>query len=150
MSAKVFIQIVKKVDDQYFLLKKGRNLSSFCRVVEGRISIKCGEGNINYLTKLCSLDSLLKWEVVSVATIFGVYVLLLSQCCCFYNTLSSGKYTQSWSPKPLLYKMAPIRNPYGAIGVCHIRLLVKQNWAIQRSVDLLLLLKPCICSRWLA
>lgn len=95
MRAKVFIQIVKKVDDQYFLLKKGRNLSSFCRAVEGRISIECGKGNINYLTKLCSLDSLLKREVISVATIFGVYVLLLSQCRCFYNTLLGGKYTQS-------------------------------------------------------
>lgn len=60
MRAKAFIQKVKKVDDEYFLLKKGRSLSSFCRAVEGRISIECGKENINYLTKLCSLDSLLK------------------------------------------------------------------------------------------
>lgn len=47
----------KKVDHKNFLLKKGRNLSSFCGAVEGRFSIECGKENINYLIKLCSLDS---------------------------------------------------------------------------------------------
>lgn len=46
MRAYVLIQIVKKVDE-YFLLKKDGNLSSFCRAVEGRISIECGKENIN-------------------------------------------------------------------------------------------------------
>lgn len=49
-----------KVDGKNFLLKKGRNWSSFCGAVEGNISIGCGKENVDYLMKQCILDSPLK------------------------------------------------------------------------------------------
>lgn len=56
-------------------------------------------------------------EIICIATIFGVYILLLSQCCYLQCSLGLRVHPKLVFSNPIFFKVATIRNPW-----CHYQI----------------------------